>query len=506
MKSKQLKAIVFCSGTILMLVQLVSSRAIAPYLGTSVYTWTNVIGTTLLGILLGNYLGGLLSQRSKSKKVFGLSFIAAGISLVLSNFLLMIVDQLLGPVPMHIALKTAFYSFIVFFPPALLLSTILPQAFAFDVKDLKTTGARFGSLYAWSSIGNVFGLMTGGFLLIGILGTKQIMTVAALLMALLGLYIGRGHALWKSRITILVSLFFIGSAFLPSTCTLETNYYCIVVKSEHANEGYVTQTLKLDHLVHSYVVPEDPAVLGYGYEEVYANLIAAKFESNQKFNNLFIGGGGYVLPRYLEEFYPEAEIVVSEIDPEVTKINFTHLGLSTNTKIQTQNLDARRYLNQTDQKFDLVFGDAFNDFSVPFHLTTVEFHQLLKSRMNPNGVYALNIIDDEAHGKFMAAMIRTLRDVWNYVYLAPQSDDFVEGRNTYVLLATDEPIDEIAWEYAESYSYGISMTLDENEENTLKILSDDQVEAFLEDRPEQKLTDAFVPVDRYLAPLFRDAY
>jgi len=254
-------------------------------------------------------------------------------------------------------------------------------------------------------------------------------------------------------------------------------------------------------------LPDDPGNLGYGYEQVYARLLVMKHTSGDTFKTFFIGGGGYVLPRYLEAYYPNAAVRVAEVDPGVTKINYEKLGLNPETKIQSVNLDARQDLEKGGGPYDLVFGDAFNDFSVPFHLTTVEFHQLLKSRMSEKGVYALNIIDDRRYGAFLASMVRTLRTVWKNVYIAPQAEQLEDGRNTIVLIATDEPLDQEAWNKAIPFSHGKkTLTLDSGSDMTSVILSPEKVDAFLAEHAEPALTDAFVPVERYLAPVFRDAY
>ena len=70
-------------------------------------------------------------------------------------------------------------------------------------------------------------------------------------------------------------------------------------------------------------------------------------------------------------------------------------GLPRNTTIKTYWGDARQFveLHQDTKKYDLIFGDAFNDFSVPWHLTTREFNEKLKKMLTPNGVYMINIID-----------------------------------------------------------------------------------------------------------------
>ena len=110
---------------------------------------------------------------------------------------------------------------------------------------------------------------------------------------------------------------------------------------------------------------------------------------------LFLGGGAYCFQRHMQFAYPGTSVDVAEIDPAVTRANMMATGLPQDTKIETYWGDARQFveLHQDTKKYDLIFGDAFNDFSVPWHLTTREFNEKLKKMLTPDGVYMINIID-----------------------------------------------------------------------------------------------------------------
>jgi len=110
---------------------------------------------------------------------------------------------------------------------------------------------------------------------------------------------------------------------------------------------------------------------------------------------LFLGGGAYCFQRHMQFAYPGTGVDVAEIDPAVKRANLMATGLPPDTKIETYLGDARQFveLHQDTKKYDLIFGDAFNDFSVPWHLTTKEFNDKLKKMMTPDGVYMINIID-----------------------------------------------------------------------------------------------------------------
>ena len=214
------------------------------------------------------------------------------------------------------------------------------------------------------------------------------------------------------------------------------------------------------------------------------------------------------MPRYLEAYYSESQSVVGEIDPAVTKYNHTDLWLSATTSVQTVNQDARFALMRmsSSTQYDLVFGDAFNDFGVPFHLTTEQFHRVLKTRMKPDGVYALNIIDDLKYGSFFSSMVNTLRGVWKHVYVVTGSDHLKPGRNTIVLLASDAELSEQAIQSAKVFSTNEFDGKELKREEFIRFIPQEELDGYLAAHPVPVLTDEFVPLDRYLSKVFQDAY
>ena len=103
-----------------------------------------------------------------------------------------------------------------------------------------------------------------------------------------------------------------------------------------------------------------------------------------------------------------------EIDPAVTEVSYEHLGLRPDTRIISYNRDARIVLMEWDNPpvFDVIYGDAFNDLSIPYHLTTVEFHRMLYDHLSDDGVYLANVIDDYESGEMLRAFINTMGEVF----------------------------------------------------------------------------------------------
>lgn len=491
----------------LMLIQVLSGRALAPYLGTSVFTWTSVIGATLIGLTLGQAAGGYLADKKTGRRGLAQTFLMAGAAALAANFALAFFSSKLSSYPMDLAFRSIMLALVVFGPVAFFLSMVGPELAKLAVDDLGHSGSIIGKLSASGAVGSLLGVGLGGYILISALGTQYLMSAVAIGLLVIGIYLGIGEKVINFRLSGFLLVVVAGNLLLPGICRLESNYYCIRIKTEGTEER-PRYTLRLDHLVHSYVSPRDVSDLGYGYEQVYARLIASRYAPRDKFHAYFIGGGGFVLPRYLETYYPSATSTVSEIDPAVIEANHRFMELPTSTKIIMAPGDARRHLmRDVDAPYDLVFGDAFNDFGVPVHLTTLEFHRLLKSRMKPDGIYALNLIDDSRYGDFLAAMTRTLGQVWKHVEIAPLADALEPGRNTIVLIASDQPLDKDRWLRARPPSFERLEPDDEAISASAKLLDASVIEAFMKQHSHAPaLTDDYAPLDRYLAPVFRDAY
>src|SRR5207244_3439262 len=130
---------------------------------------------------------------------------------------------------------------------------------------------------------------------------------------------------------------------------------------------------------------------------------------------LFLGGGPYVFPRRLLAVRPDAVAEVAEIDPGVTRAATDAMGLPASPPFRVVHEDARTFVRDLpagSPPYDLVYGDAFNAYSVPFHLTTVEFARAVKARMAPDGVYLVNVIDVFDSGLFVGAFRETLSRVF----------------------------------------------------------------------------------------------
>ena len=490
--------IVFVSNACIMILELVAGRMIAPHVGVSLYTWTSIIGVILAGISLGNFIGGKLADRYASLQLLGGIYVLAAfasLAVLWTDHIYRITPNDWPIVSEIIAITAA-----LFFVPSTILGMISPLVAKLAVSDLAKTGSTVGNIYAAGALGSIVGTFATGFVLIAWFGTYTIIWGVGILLFAMGLIFFLGGRWQAIPILALIvagsSLYAVNEQWLKGPCILETNYYCIKINEED-QAGQPVRLLVLDHLVHSYVNLNDPTQLVYGYEKMYAELAQYQAANKNQMRVLGIGGGGYTFPRYVEAIYPNSVVNVVEIDPGVTETAYTQLGLPRTSKIVTFNEDARLFFARPPtMKYDLILGDAFNHYSVPYHLTTKEFDDRVHEWLASDGLYIINIIDGP-QGELMRAYVNTLRASFKYVYLAPGMDSWrTQTRMTHVIVASDTALDVDALKSLDGGDGSVYFA------NAL--LSPEALQALLDEAPQVILTDQFAPVDNMLASVFRE--
>jgi spermidine synthase len=539
--------VVFVASGCTLILEILAGRILAPFIGVSLYTWTSIIGVVLAGISLGNYLGGRIADRWPQRRTLGILLLAGGLAslaiLPLINIATAIpsgdlVDannRLGGALPLDRAalliVRIVVITGLIFFPPSLILGMVSPVVIKLTLRDLAHSGGLVGKVYALSTLGSILGTFATGFVLIDLFGTRMI--VLGVGIVLIGMAIVFGDLLRVGRAAaplaagvLLVALlvpardvraygcgFDVGCVQRSVTdgwdqatnsgCLHETAYYCIRV-ADASPSGDVKELI-LDHLVHSYNKLDDPNYLQYGYIKVYAEIAdyLAQRVPNEALRVLFIGGGGYTLARHIEATYPNARQEIMEIDPGVTRTVYERLGVdASSTRIITYNVDGRLMLNQLASsssagQYDLVIGDAFNDLSIPYHLTTLEFDQQVHRVLKPGGFYLTLVIDRMVGGKFIPAYTSTVLQMWPAVQVLADSDTFgTSSASTFVVAAGDEAI-------APARLSGVRGQ-GPNGSVTTHIMEGQQMHDWLDTAHAPILTDDYAPVDNLIAPIFAE--
>jgi spermidine synthase len=436
-----LEITVFICGAVVMIFELVGSRVLGPYFGTSIFVWTSLIGIILGSLGLGYYFGGKIADKKPNFNSLSLIIFLAAISIGLTIF---IKDFLLINLQINftdIRMASVFASLILFLPASVLLGMVSPYAVKLKIENLNTSGSTVGNLYAISTAGSIIGTFLSGFYLIPRFGTNKLLIILSItLIAIsLALAVKKYTKIKLSVFTIVViGWFTIGGLNYISEkngfIDVDTAYNRIWIYNhvdpetnkpvkimEINNENHSSMFLASDELVNEYTK--------------YYNL-AAHFNPNFK-KTLMFGGAGYSYPKDFLLKYPEAKIDVVEIDPKVTELAKKYFKLKENSRLTIYHEDGRVYLNKTQEKYDAIFGDAFSSrYSLPYQLTTKEAVQKKYNILNDNGIVVLNIISAIAgeKGKFLRAEYATYKNIFPQVYLFPVRDPNDENEVQNIIL------------------------------------------------------------------------
>jgi spermidine synthase len=132
-----------------------------------------------------------------------------------------------------------------------------------------------------------------------------------------------------------------------------------------------------------------------------------------------LGNAGGTIARAFAVFWPEAVIDGVEIDPAVSAAGRRYLGMRENPLLRVHDADARPFLRRTDERYDLVYIDAYHQPYVPFYLATREFFELVHDRLAPGGIVALNVATVPDDHRLEEGLAGTLASVFPEVRAWP---------------------------------------------------------------------------------------
>ncbi len=425
-----LNIIVFVSGAVLMGLEIVGSRVLAPYFGSSIFVWGSLISVVMAALSIGYYWGGWLSAREPSYGRLLTLLLIPGILIFFLPFLYPTLNEWIAGVDFGTRLNPLIASSIYFLPPGIFLGTISPYVIRLAATALSTVGSTAGTLYAISTCGSIFGTLLTAFYLIPLMGVTNIihsMGITLVCLSLLVVPLLRLRSVAVGRAVTALSI--IGSIAIPwpsivwarlkTLLEKDTFYHRIrVEEDDEARYMYFDRTLQ------SAMNLKDPTTLRLIYSR-YTSL-GFTFRPDAK-RILIIGLGGGSIPKKLQKEFPSLEIDVVEIDPEVIQIAKNHFNVRESNRLHLHAQDGRLFLTRTANQYDIILLDAYYADAMPFHLATREFFELAQRKLTPNGIVVANLISAVTgpSGKIARAFVKTERRVFpqTYVFAARRAEN-----------------------------------------------------------------------------------
>jgi spermidine synthase len=376
-------------GACVLALEILGTRLLGPAFGVGLYLWSALIGVTLAALAVGYALGGRWADRGPTTQRLGLLLLAAGAWTMLIPWLRSPVLGALHSVDLRAAVLIA--GTVLFFPPLVLMGMVSPYAIRLKAGSLQDVGRTAGNLYALSTCASVAAAIGTGFWLIPAMGVSRLTFLTGVLLLVTGAVpLLPGLRARKLPVVLLAMVFVMAVAdrAAPRDNPAPARGLIAIEQSAYAEirviDWHDQRAMLIDGAPHS-LVDLATGAPAFAYVDV---IEIAKRYYDQPGRMLLVGlGAGTVAQVYSRDGWQVQSV---EIDPVVTKMARAHFGL-TDADGLVDHADGRRWLVDHDDVFDLIILDAYGSSSVPFHLTTTEAFALMKSRLRPGGVLAMNI-------------------------------------------------------------------------------------------------------------------
>ncbi|MDO4864385.1 MAG: fused MFS/spermidine synthase [Ruminococcus sp.] len=431
----------FFAGMSVMAVELGASRLLAPYFSSSQIVWTIIIGTIMIAMALGNIYGGRTADRDPDPdKLYGRILIAAvwiaAVPFIGKLAIAGIAGLLVVTVNTNFLIWAAFLTcMVVFVYPLFLLGTVTPSLVKYTVDSLDDSGSTVGTLGAFNTIGSIIGTFVPTFISIPAVGTAVTFLIFAGIMLVIGLiyFISSRRGAVRS---VTASVLFIvccfaspamGFAFWEKGLTYEGESVYNYLQVTEDDRKISLSTNVLFGVQSVYIKSGELSGMYYDY----AMAAPLMTEEPDSADILVLGMGTGTYAKQCTTYFSGATVEGVEIDDKITDLAREYFELPEDIKVTTY--DGRAFLAGCDGQYDVIMVDAYQDITIPFQMSSVEFFTLVKEHLAPDGVMVvnMNMRSDSADG-INNRLADTISSVFGCVYTAD-----VAGHTNRELFASD---------------------------------------------------------------------
>ena len=435
----------FFAGMSVMAVELGASRLLAPYFSSSQIVWTIIIGTIMIAMALGNIYGGRSADKNPNPdKLYGRILIAsiwiAAIPVVGKYIILGISALLIFTVSTNFLIWAAFAACMVIFVfPLFLLGTVTPSLAKYSVDSLEDSGKIVGTLGAFNTVGSIIGTFVPTFISIPAVGTSiTFLIFAGILLALSLIYFisGRRGAAKGAVSAVLFMLCCVfgksdSFAFWEQDLTYEGESIYNYLQVKESDRSVILSTNVLFGV--QSILMKDEGLTGMYYDYAMAAPLMSGQDEPGECNVLILGMGTGTYAHQCRNYYGDMEIEGVEIDEKITDLARKYFGLPQDVDVTTY--DGRAYLNAIDGKYDVIMVDAYQDITIPFQMSSVEFFTLVKDHLSEDGVMVVNMnMRGSSEGSINQYLADTISSVFGEVYTVD-----VTGSTNRELFASNNP-------------------------------------------------------------------
>ena len=181
------------------------------------------------------------------------------------------------------------------------------------------------------------------------------------------------------------------------------------------------------------VYMKDKKLTGLYYDIAMGSLYFADVNRKENLDILVLGMGTGTYATQSNRYFDNLNIEGVEIDDKIIDLSRKYFDLDERVKVTSY--DGRAFLNATEKKYDIIMVDAYQDITIPFQMSSIEFFNLVKSHLNDDGVMVVNInMRSEKKGSINDYLQDTIANAFDFVYTMK-----VENSTNKELFASNNP-------------------------------------------------------------------
>ncbi len=439
----------FFSGMAVMAVELGASRLLAPYFSSSQIVWTIIIGTIMIAMALGNLYGGRSADRDPNpdrlyRRILFAAVWIALIPAVGKYIILGISAVLIFSVNANYLIWAAFAAcMLIFVFPLFLLGTVTPSLAKVTMENLEDNARIVGRLGAANTIGSIIGTFVPTFVSIPAVGTSVTFLIfAGILLLLAQVYFISAKA--ERTVAVIGAVLFLlccvlgwksNFAFWKDNLLYEGESVYNYLQVEETDDSIILSTNVLFGV--QSILQKDDSLTGMYYDYALAAPLMAGTEekagAGQNCDLLILGMGTGTYGSQCARYFPGMHMEGVEIDGKITKLAREYFRMPDEITVFTY--DGRAYLNAAAAKYDVIMVDAYQDITIPFQMSSVEFFTLVREHLKENGVMVVNMnMRGGKEGDICQYLSDTIAAVFSEVWTVD-----VPGSTNRELFASDNP-------------------------------------------------------------------
>jgi len=436
----------FFSGVSVMAVELGASRLLAPYFSSSQIVWTIIIGTIMIAMALGNVWGGRTADKNPDpdrlyRRLLLAAVWIAAIPAVGKYVILAISGALVLTVSTNLLVLASFFSCAVLFVfPLFLLGTVTPSLVKYTVDSLEDSGRTVGTLGAANTVGSILGTFLPTFVTIPAVGTAVTFLIFSGILLVIGLVYflsaGTGRRACAASLAIFTACSVFGHSGSFAFWEKDLSYEGESVYNYLQDKDWDDRTVLSTNVLFGVqsVKMKAGGLTGMYYDYALAGPVMADLTRRQAPRILILGNGTGTYAAQCRRYFPDAAVEGVEIDEKITELARRYFALPESAEVTTY--DGRAYLQASQEAYDVILVDAYQDITIPFQMSTTEFFTLAREHLAPGGVMVVNLnLTTDTEDGINDALCDTIAGVFDQVCTVDMTEN--DNRELFAAEGTD---------------------------------------------------------------------